>query len=147
MSYSNVAWHANLGFLFTLINRITQFDFLAPLSDLPNGKYLFNSKWSPTDSKLSSLVLANGGSLTFLPNIGSVSLLILVVIFFTFLAPIGIILKRFKVVGAKGTSLVNNFTINGDKLISYWMRIFLEIFMMLYMFLLLGFEMTRQVKG
>ena len=32
MSYCNVAWPVNIGFLFTMLNQITQFDFMDPFN-------------------------------------------------------------------------------------------------------------------
>lgn len=89
MSYCNVAWPVNIGFLFTMLNQITQFNFLDPFSRLPGGKYLIEWKWSPTDAKGNSLALANGGSLTFLPNMGSVALFLVIALVYTLLGPIG----------------------------------------------------------
>lgn len=57
LSYGNVAWPANISFLFEGVNKITQFDFLDPFAQIESsGKYLIDWKWSPTDSKGSSLV-------------------------------------------------------------------------------------------
>ena len=99
MSYCNVAWPVNLSFLFTMLNQITQFDFLDPFSRLPSGKQIFDSKWSPTDPKGSSLALANGGSLTFLPNVGSVALVLLIALLYTIFVLILKLTLRFKVRG------------------------------------------------
>lgn len=142
-----MAWPVNLGFLFRMLNSVTQFDFLDPFSRLPNGKLLIDWNWSPTDPKGSSIVLANGGSLTFLPNMGSVALFLLIALLYTLLVPIGMFLQRLKVFGPKGVSLFSKITPKTNKLLSQWTRIFIEIFMMLYMFLLLGFEMGRQIKS
>lgn len=78
-----------MGFFFTLLNSISQFDFLDPFTRLPSGKQLFDWKWSPTDPKGSSIALANGGSLTFLPNMGSVALFLLIALIYTLLVPLG----------------------------------------------------------
>lgn len=51
--------------------------------------YLIEWKWSPTDAKGNSLALANGGSLTFLPNMGSVALFLVIALVYTLLGPIG----------------------------------------------------------
>ena len=94
-----MSWPANMRFFFSLLNQVAQFDFIDPFSRLASGKYLFDWKWSPTDPKGSSIALANGGSLTFLPNIGSVALFLLIAILYTFLVPVGRLLLRFKAGG------------------------------------------------
>lgn len=99
MSYCNVAWPVNISFLFTMLNSVTQFDFLDPFSQLPNGKYLFNWNWSPTDPKGNSLALANGGNLTFLPNIGSVGVFLVIALLYTSIVPIGKLLQIFHIGG------------------------------------------------
>lgn len=99
MSYCNVAWPVNISFLFTMLNSVTQFDFLDPFSQLPSGKYLFNWNWSPTDPKGNSLALANGGNLTFLPNIGSVGVFLVIALLYTSIVPIGKLLQIFHIGG------------------------------------------------
>jgi hypothetical protein len=99
MSYCNVAWPVNIGFLFTMLNQITQFDFMDPFNRLPSGKYLIDWKWSPTDAHGNSLALANGGNLTFLPNVGSVALFLVIALLYTLLMPIGKLFQRFNVGG------------------------------------------------
>lgn len=50
MSFCSISWSANLSFLFSLLNSITQFDFIDPFSILPLiDRYLVDWKWSPTD--------------------------------------------------------------------------------------------------
>jgi hypothetical protein len=128
-----------MGFFFTLLNSVSQFDFLDPFSRLPSGKQVADWKWSPTDPKGNSLALANGGSLTFLPNMGSVALFLLIALIYTLLVPLGKVIQRFHLCGKKGANFAKKVTPNTDKLISQWIRIFVEIFLMLFMFLLLGF--------
>jgi len=100
MSYTSVAWPANISFLFTMLNQVTLFDFfLDPFSVLPSGDYLFDWNWSPTDPEGNSLALANGGSLTFLPNLGFVALFLLIALLYSLMAAIGRLLLRFKVCG------------------------------------------------
>ena len=113
---------------------------------MSNGKYLFDWKWSPTDPKGMSIAVVNGGSLTFLPNIGSVALFLLIALLYTLLVLIGRLLLRFKAGGKKGGALISKVTTNTTKLSSQWLRIFIEIFLMLYMYLLLGFEMAKQIE-
>lgn len=94
-----MSWPTNMRFFFSLLNQVVQFDFIDPFSRLSSGQYLFDWKWSPTDPKGSSIALANGGSLTFLPNIGSVALFLLIALLYTFLVPVGRLLLRFKAGG------------------------------------------------
>lgn len=39
MSYCNVAWPANIGFLFTMLNGIAQFEILNPFNRLQSNNY------------------------------------------------------------------------------------------------------------
>lgn len=44
-------------------------------------------------------------------------------------------------------AIISKVTPNTDELTSKWLRIYFEIALMLYMFLLLGFEMASQIEA
>ena len=79
-----------------------------------SGNYLIKWKWSPTDPKGSSLVRENGGSLTFLPNLGSVALFIHLALIYSLLTPLGRLLQRIGICKRRG--ILKNVTPNSDKL-------------------------------
>ena len=60
---------------------------------------MFDWNWSPTDPKGNSLALANGGNLTFLPNLGFVALFLGIALLYSLMALIGHLLLRFEVGG------------------------------------------------
>ena len=106
---------------------------------------IYNWNWSPTDPKGNNLAIVNGGSLTFLPNLGSVALFLHIVFLQTLLAPLG---KLLTAIGIKGKrNVLLTISPDTDTMINQWLRIFLEAFISLYMFLLLGFQMIKQVPA
>jgi hypothetical protein len=71
-----------------------------PFSPLPIiDKKIYNWNWSPTDPKGNTLAIVNGGSLTFLPNLGSVALFLLLAVIHTLISPLAILLTT---IGIKG---------------------------------------------
>jgi len=102
---------------------------------------IYDWNWSPTDPKGNNLAIVNGGSLTFLPNLGSVALFIHLALIQTMIAPVT---KLMQAIGIKGKgNLLRNITPDSDRVSNQWLRILIETFISLYMFLLLGFQMAK----
>ena len=84
-----------------------------------------------------NLAIVNGGSLTFLPNLGSIALFIHLAMIQTLINPVT---KLLTAIGIKGKrNILKSISADSDRLSNQWLRIFLEAFISLYMFLLLGF--------
>lgn len=143
LSYSSVPWNAVLGFVFDWLTKITSFDLLNPFGPIPltDEKNFYEWNWSSTDCKGNNLCIANGGSLTFLPNLGSIALFLHLALFTTLLSPLASMLTA---IGINGKwNVVQRFAKDPVDLSNNWIRVLLETFITLYMFGILGFEMNR----
>jgi len=75
---------------------------------------IYDWNWSPTDPMGNNLAIVNGGSLTFLPNLGSVALFIHLAFIQTLINPLA---KLLTAIGIKGKRNVLQFvSADGDKL-------------------------------
>jgi hypothetical protein len=89
-----------VSFVFTWLASITAFDLLNPFGPIPlTEKNFYEWNWSATDCNGNNLCIANGGSLTFLPNLGSIALFLHIAVFTTFLSPVARLLTAIGIPG------------------------------------------------